>query len=488
MSPAWAALRQGWWPSAAVVLTAALVYAGALSNGFVLDDRGIVVDNPMLRDPGVVWRAFLSPYWPPAIGAGQYRPLGILSFAADLAAAGLSPRWFHAVNVLWHAAATALVYALARRLLLPIGAFIGAMVFAVHPVHVEAVANVVGRLELMAATFGLATILLHLKGSPWAVVTFAGALFSKEHAVVVPVLALLTDRVSGNTTSRRRSWIGYACVAVVWAACMLLTFRDTSFATVSAVYQDTSVGSRLLTVLSVIPHYARLLFAPTWLSADYEPGVLQPVHFPDLGVLLGLLLLVLCAALAWRSARRQPVLPFALAWIVVCIAPVSNVLVLTGVALAERTLYLPSVGAALMVGAAAQRLATRRLVLTAAAAMVLTLLVVRTVTRVPVWRDARSFAIALVTEQPRSYRGHWVAGRALRAGGNVDGAWREYRLARTIYPHDASLLREAAALEEHLGRSATARALRDSAGVVEERRRATGRALAPPPPASGDAQ
>jgi hypothetical protein len=466
-----------------VVLTAALVYWGSLANGFVLDDRGIVVNNPGLRDAAVFWRAFVSPYWPPDIGAGQYRPLGIVSFAADLAVAGLSPRWFHTVNVLWHAAATGLVYALARRLMVPTGAFVAAMFFAVHPVHVEAVANVVGRLEPMAATFGLATILLHLRGSLWAPLTFAGALFSKEHALLVPLLAWLVQRgVAGP--SRRVLWMAYAGVAALWGGLLLVTFREAPFTTVSAVYQDTSLGSRWLTALSVVPHYARLLLAPAWLSADYEPGVLRPVDTPTLMVFLGALILLLTVVLAWRLARAHRTVTLAIAWIVVTIAPVSNVVVLTGVALAERTLYLPSVGAALFVGAAAQHLAASqpRAVVAGGAAVVLSLLAVRTITRVPVWRDARSFAIALVTEQPLSYRGHWVAGRALRAGGNVEGAVREFRLARTIYPHDASLLREAAALEEQVGRTAQARFLRDSAAVVDERRRVSGRVLAPPPP------
>jgi len=146
------------WALVAVVITATLAYANALANGFVLDDGPIVRTNPLVTSPGQAWRAFAMPYWPDRTGAGQYRPLGIASFAIDWVLSGGDARWFHAVNVVWHALATAAVWMLAAELLLPTPALIAALTFAVHPVHVEAVANVVGRLECMAAVFAIGWI------------------------------------------------------------------------------------------------------------------------------------------------------------------------------------------------------------------------------------------------------------------------------------------------------------------------------------------
>jgi hypothetical protein len=178
-------IAEGRWPvPLALAVLALLAYANALANGFVLDDRGIVLDNPLVREPGTAWRAFLTPYWPAAIGGGQYRPLGILSFVLDGAIAGPSAMWYHAVNVAWHAAATVLLWVWIRGFLAPAGALVAAALFAVHPVHVEAVANVVGRLELMAAAFIFAALVAHRRGSWFAPLLFACALLSKEHAVV----------------------------------------------------------------------------------------------------------------------------------------------------------------------------------------------------------------------------------------------------------------------------------------------------------------
>ncbi|HUF30618.1 MAG TPA: hypothetical protein VMM77_08110, partial [Gemmatimonadaceae bacterium] len=134
-----------------VVVVALLVYGNALQNGFVLDDGPVVLRNPLVHSIDGLWRAFTESYWPPPSQGGQYRPLGTISFTLDWAISGGDPRWFHAVNVLWHAAAALLVWYVALQLLAPAAALVAALLFAVHPVHVEAVANLVGRLEPMAA-------------------------------------------------------------------------------------------------------------------------------------------------------------------------------------------------------------------------------------------------------------------------------------------------------------------------------------------------
>src|SRR3989475_3193801 len=89
-------------------------------------------------------------------GGSMYRPLTIAAFALDRAVDGAA--WLHAVNLAWHAAASVAVAALARRLTNNAGALAAGLLFAVHPVHVEAVANVVGRAESMAALFAVLAV------------------------------------------------------------------------------------------------------------------------------------------------------------------------------------------------------------------------------------------------------------------------------------------------------------------------------------------
>ena len=133
----------------AVAACAALAHCGALWNGFAMDDLYIIVWNPLVHSADGLWRAFGAPYWPPDLGGKLYRPLAVASYTLD----GLvdDAPWFHAVNLLWHAGAAVVVAALARRWAGMTTALVAGLLFAVHPVHVEAIANVIGRAELMAA-------------------------------------------------------------------------------------------------------------------------------------------------------------------------------------------------------------------------------------------------------------------------------------------------------------------------------------------------
>ncbi|MBL8961715.1 MAG: hypothetical protein JNJ98_17780 [Gemmatimonadetes bacterium] len=429
-----------------------LVYANAGVNGFVLDDRGIILQNTLVQEPGTAWRAFLSPYWPADVGGGQYRPLGILSFALDHALAGNNATWFHLVNVAWHAAAAALLALLGVQLGGAAVGTVAGLLFAIHPVHVEAVANVVGRLELMAASFGLATLLLHRRRSAWAWVTFAAALGSKEGAVVVPLLAALVDRIPGGDTRRARPlFLGYAAVAVAWGSSMAFALRDATLSTKSAVFVGLPIGDRLLTVVSIVPHYVRLLLVPAQLSADYEPGVLEAARTITPMVLAGAFLVALAGWGLYRAWRRAPLLAVAIGWSIVAIGPVSNVVVVTGVALAERTLYLASAGVALGLAWLAMHPATPGVASRVVIALLLLAGAARTWTRTPTWRDSRTFALQLLEDHPESYHGHWVAARVLRAAGDMPAAAREYMVAHSIYAGDLSMLREATEVAQLVG-------------------------------------
>jgi protein O-mannosyl-transferase len=216
----------------------------------------------------------------------------------------------------------------------------------------------------------------------------------------------------------------------------------------------------------VVPHYLRLLLAPVALSADYEPQVISTASGPTPEAALGILLLAGYVAAIVVSRRRRPELAFALVWIGVAIAPVSNLLFVSGVTLSERSLYLPSVGAVIALGVAFDAWHGRRHTVVAVATALVLLGAVRTWTRTPVWRDDRTYLVTLLEDHPESYRAHWVAGRVHRAAGRLDAAEREFALARRIYPRSARVYAESAALAEQMGDAAAARRLRDSAAVL----------------------
>ncbi len=455
-----------------VVCAAVVVYLGAVANGFVLDDRGIIVQNPLVQSPATAWRAFLEPYWPAAVGSGQYRPLGILSFAIDRAIAGDAAWWYHLVNVTWHALTSLLVVRLASALADTRTAWLAGILFALHPVHVEAVANVVGRLELMAASFALMCILLHRRRSPWAVLALAAALFSKEGAVVTPILAWLTDRVPGAESGTTRPlFAGYAVVILLWGGMMFAALGSTPLSITSEVYADLTPVERVFTAVSVVPHHLRLLIVPFQLSADYEPAVLEPALTVTPMGLLGALIFVATVVAIVRTWHTSPVVAVVLGWVVVTIAPVSNIVRVTGVALAERTLYLPSVGVVILLAWLVTRHSAQVRVLHPGFAGLCLAFAWMSWMRVPVWKDNRTFALSLLEAHPESYRGHWVAGRVLGASGNLAAADRELRVARSIHDRDVSLLRESADLARAMGQADSARYFTTRADSIDGARR-----------------
>src|SRR6266581_3399860 len=172
----------------AVAACAVIVYLGALWNEFVWDDQVIVLGNPLVQTWAGLATAFASPYWPPFVGGYLYRPLTLLTYVLDWHIGGAA--WFHAVNLSWHAGVSALVAVLARRWAGDAAALVAGMLFAVHPVHVEAVANVVGRAELMAAAFTLLAVYAAVeRQSPgWSTASWILGLLCKESAAVAPAL------------------------------------------------------------------------------------------------------------------------------------------------------------------------------------------------------------------------------------------------------------------------------------------------------------
>src|SRR2546427_3869473 len=137
------------------------VYVDSLGNGLVLDDESVIVENQAVRHP-LDWRTILltSSWFSDVAPSIAYRPLTTWTFALDHALHAERPFGYHLVNVLGHAAVTALVVALAASLgLSPPAAGLAGALFAVHPIHTEVVANGVGRAEILAAGLALVALL-----------------------------------------------------------------------------------------------------------------------------------------------------------------------------------------------------------------------------------------------------------------------------------------------------------------------------------------
>ncbi len=388
----------------AVAGCAVIVHLGVLWNRFALDDVVVIGQDPLVRSLSGLWQAFGEPYQRGAM----YRPLTVASYVLDWPLHSFV--WYHAVNLVWHTGASVLVAVLARRWVGGMGALAAGALFAVHPVHVEAVANVVGRNELMATCFALLAVYGALvRGSlPWSAAAFALGLLCKETAVVVPGLVVWGWLAGLARPDRRRvvafaaSWAAIVFVysLVRWA---VLHAHDDPF--IAPVFAGLGPVAVRLTALAALADVARLLVFPLTLRVDYSPAERTAVSsLPDVRLGLGVACLAAWACLlvlTWRRGRR--VEAFGLGWIAIAFSPVANLLFPTGILVAERTLYLPSVGLALAAGAWLERLPARGLWPLMGAIVLLG--GVRTALRVPVWRTDHTATLSILEDSPRSYVG-----------------------------------------------------------------------------------
>jgi protein O-mannosyl-transferase len=459
------------WAVASIALLAALCYANALANGYVQDDQGIIHDNPLVKTVSGLWRAFIHPYWPEKNGAGQYRPLVIASFVIDRGILHLPAWWFHLVNIGWHVGVCLLVYRLVSLFLSVRGAWFGSAWFALHPVHVEAVSNGVGRCELMAAAFVLLAFFAHRERRPIAVLWYALALASKESGIVFLGLAVLNDVMfkderspTPGAHSLREYYVWYAGVTAVYVGVLELVFQHNQFVAIAVTWDGASVIDRWLTMLRVVLEIPRLLLAPVDLKVDYTPRTIDLVTSVTPAVICGAALLLAALAAAVVARRRAPAITFGIAWFFITVSPVSNIFFSSGVVLAERNLYLPSVGAALVAGwIFEQAVAVRPRVMVGFATALFAALAIRTWTRTPFWHDKRNFLMSEVGEQPESYRAHYAVCIVLVLDKNFAGGSYECRTARRLRIQDIGPYVSGADAAMGLHDTVTAEVLLDSA-------------------------
>ncbi|HZN54180.1 MAG TPA: DUF1736 domain-containing protein [Candidatus Polarisedimenticolaceae bacterium] len=439
-----------WWPLL-VALAAVLVHLGALRNGFALDDVTLVEHNPSIVSLAHLPRLFVEPYW--NVGGGEhyglFRPLTIASYAINRAITGPGPAGFHAVNVLLHGAVAALAWLALRRVGTHYGtALLGGLLFAVLPVHSEAVANIAGRAEILTALCVLAAWLAHDKGwSAAAAGLYLAAILSKESAVLAPALYLADDLTRRRVprTGRMRRYGGYALAVGV-----MLALRAAALGAHQAA-EDTipldnpaaaaGVAPRVATALWVQVLYAASCLVPVHLVSDYSFDAIPTVRtIGDPRLIAGLLLVGgMVAAGSWAWSRSRPIAIAALLWGIFFL-PSSNLLFPTGTVMAERLTYLPSLGVCLVLGHAGAAAARRwRALVPVVAAGLVAVYAGRTIARVPAWRDNLTLATTDVATMPRSAKLQAGAGIFLSDAGRFAEAEEHLRRAVEIYPAYAQM-------------------------------------------------
>jgi hypothetical protein len=510
-------------PSAALalplVIALAVGFAG-LGNQFTLDDVALIQDNARVHSLAN-WPAIVSsPYWPPPWREDLYRPLMSLLHAVQYAVGGGSVFPFRLVSMLLYLSATLSVMRCAQRVLGEDrghvrSSLLAGVLFAAHPIHVEAVAQAVNQGELLITILACELLVTYvdarrqgpLSRAQWtrcALIIVAACLI-KEHGLVFPGLLIVTEVLLVQAPDERWRWPHWKPLLPGLAACsagvaaVLLVRRAVIGDLAGSFTAETLVGlsmpQRALTMLQVVPEWARLLLWPQHLRVDYGPD--EFVASTGFGVRegLGLALLAAVVVTAWRLQRRHAVLTWCTACAAVALFPVSNVIVPSGILLAERTLCLTSAFfviavAALLAPTLSPGSQARRSVV-AAVAVLAVLGVARSVRRQSDWRNPVQLWKAASLEAPRSRRiakarhdatesliadfdaraassdTPWVTLREsaslLHAMGDDSAAVRQFRRVVELHPDRRAATIDYAILLASLHRTADAQRARDDA-------------------------
>jgi tetratricopeptide (TPR) repeat protein len=427
---------------AAIIGATFFAYSNSLHAPFLLDNDPLILNDARLRTATASHiHRILSEQYPLAL-SGLYRPLTTLSYLFNYAILGeaANPAGYHWFNLILHAVNIALVYMLGLAIFedIPVAALLTA-IWGLHPVQTEAVTNIVGRADMLAAFGVLAALLCHRQAirtsgrrkAAWLTtmaLAVAIGMFSKESAIVVVGVIALYDFTFAKPASWRSRLPSYIAIA---APCLVFLYvRAQVLAAAAAApfpFGDNpligaSFWTARLTAVKIIGQYLLLLLWPARLSWDYSYNQIPSFawklsDWEDWKTVIALVAVVAVVAAAIRSYQRYRPVFFFIFFFFIALAPVSNLVIIIGSIMGERFLYLPSVGfaacAAVVFFAVWQRLPTRqpayRQAGVAALAVILIALVVRTYDRNADWVNPGQFWQSGLEAAPGSYKTNLVA-------------------------------------------------------------------------------
>lgn len=350
-----------------------VAYANTFQTGFPLDNRFLILEDPRLTapTPGNLSLIFTQDYCYPQVVCGVYRPVTTLTYLFNYAILGSRnhPASYHWVNLALHWLTIALLFQLVLRVLRNTTlAFAVTAVWALHPTSTECVTNIIGRANLLSASAVLAGALCHLKAAaapgwrkaPWllalTIIVIVG-MFSKESTIVVLAVMVIYDVTFWNETPWRDRLPGYLALSppllLFWQVRehIYSNLPLPQFPFVDNPLLGADFWTARITAIKVLGKYVWLMVFPRDLSADYSYNQIPLVtwrfdNWEDWKASVALVVCVIALAIAIQCYRRSKPVFFFIAFFFATMAPTSNLIILIGPAMAERFLYLPSLGLA----------------------------------------------------------------------------------------------------------------------------------------------
>jgi protein O-mannosyl-transferase len=387
---------------------------------------------------------------------GNWHPLTWISHMVDWDLYGKSPVGHHMTNVFWHAANAVLLFLLILYMTGYLGrAAMVAFLFALHPAHVESVAWIAERKDLLCGFFWLATTLAYVwylrspsrKRYIWVICCYAGALLSKPMAVTLPFTLLLLDywplrrlTFTAETGAKRLSSLLKLCVEkwplfIMAAGSCVITFIAQRAGGAVDSLQELALWERLCNVAISYWRYVEIIFWPNPLAAYY---FYDYRHLSILATILSASALILVSAACWHFRKQRPYCLIGWLWFLGTLIPVIGFVQVGGQAMAERYTYIPSIGLFItvvwLVGDAAVKFPRVKLVAQLLAVVVIAACAVKTAAQVKLWKDTVTLFNHVLEVDPRGeFANSMLAGEYMRLGRLVE-AEKYYELSLVYDP------------------------------------------------------
>lgn len=424
----------------AVAVIVIAVWSFSLYNGFVYDDHKYLVGNPWVKDAAFIGDIFSSStaaFDPADVASNTYRPMLYMLYMGEYLSFGLTPFYFHLVNILAHAANAVFVFFVASSLFEKDGrasifpALFAGLAFGLHTINAEAVNWVSASTELFFTLFVLAGLNLYLRrpSGLFSAPFFLMALLFKETAAALPVIIFLYDYARGRAFRDR--WKAYCLFIAAGVVYALMRFHAIG-GVMHHKQADLSALEAFINIFPLVAAYVSKLALPVSLSAIYEFHPARSAFDPR--VIIGAaVVLAFCGALFF--SRRRPAVFVGLSMMAVPLLPVLYVPALSSSAMADRYLYLPSAGLAIVMASLASKLdkkAAKASVVVAAA--LLAAWAAGSASRSQVWKSDHALWADAVEKAPNSPNAHYNYAWANHNSGRMMEAVEHYRRAASLAP------------------------------------------------------
>uniref|UniRef100_A0AAY5F596 dolichyl-phosphate-mannose--protein mannosyltransferase n=1 Tax=Electrophorus electricus TaxID=8005 RepID=A0AAY5F596_ELEEL len=436
---------------AALVALCALCYGNSLWGEFVHDDVWAILNNPDVRPGSSLRNIFADDFWGKKMADNtshkSYRPLCVLTFKLNILLGGMTPFYFHMVNVCLHSAVTCLLMHTCEHCVFWSAhqAFLTALLFAVHPIHTEAVSGIVGRADVLASMLFLLAFLSYIRSVPACgtadllpsttspcflmLSLFLGtcAMLVKETGVTVFGVCVLYD----GLVLCHKPLYPYVCVYFsVW----------------SPPPPPHTHTQAFLTYCYLLAFNAWLLLAPVMLCYDWQVGSIPLVESLWDARNIATLVLALCMlALCLHCKMEGREVLVGILFLVFPFIPATNLFFRVGFVVAERVLYMPSMGYCILLVHGLNRLGALVGRWGAAALTVSMLLLVllfswKTVQQNEIWLSREALFRSGIQTLPHNAKVHYNYANFLKDRGQNEEAIHHYKTALRLYPRHASAM------------------------------------------------